>query len=118
MAAPIKTSTIIAATVGTVVTGLIAYAVYFDHRRRTDPEFRKQLKKESRRLAKVQKEQAEAAGKEQRKAIREAVERVNAEGLPRDSEEVERYFMEQVAEGETLCQDGQLPSANRCDGIC
>jgi import receptor subunit TOM20 len=108
MSAPIKTSTIIVATVGTIVTGLVAYAVYFDHRRRTDPEFRKQLKKESRRLAKAQKEQAEAAGKEQRKAIREAVERVNAEGLPRDSEEVERYFMEEVAEGEKLCQDGQF----------
>jgi import receptor subunit TOM20 len=118
MSAPIKTSTIIAATVGTVVTGLVAYAVYFDHRRRTDPEFRKQLKKESRRLAKAQKEQAEAAGKEQRKAIREAVERVNAEGLPRDSEEVERYFMEEVAEGEKLCQDGQSWSANSNDGIC
>ncbi|KAF2428291.1 protein import receptor MAS20 [Tothia fuscella] len=102
---PLKTSTIIAATVGTVVTGLLAYAVYFDHRRRTDPEFRKQLKKESKKLAKAQKELAEQAGKEQREAIKKAVNRVNSEGLPTDSEEIERYFMEEVAEGEKLCQD-------------
>ncbi|KAF2473771.1 protein import receptor MAS20 [Lindgomyces ingoldianus] len=102
----IKPSTIAAITAGTVVTGFLAYAVYFDHRRRTDPEFRKQLKRESKRQARAAKEEAEAQGKEQKKAIRDAVERANEEGFPKDPEEVEAYFMQEVAQGEGLCQQG------------
>ena len=40
-----------------------AYAVYFDHKRRTDPEFRKALKRESRKEARAAKEEAEAHGR-------------------------------------------------------
>ena len=39
-----------------------AYAVYFDHKRRTDPQFRKALKRESKRQAKAAKEAREANG--------------------------------------------------------
>jgi len=102
----IRTSTIVAACVGTVVTGFIAYALYFDHRRRTDPEFRKALKRESRKQQRVAKEEAQAQGERQKKAIREAVDQANEEGFPRDAEEVEAYFMQEVARGEGLCQDG------------
>lgn len=106
MSSSLKPSTIAAISVGTVVTGILAYAVYFDHRRRTDPEFRKQLKRESKRTARVAKEEAESAGKEQKKAIREAVEKANEEGYPKDSEEIEQYFMQEVAQGEGMCQSG------------
>ncbi|KAH7116075.1 mitochondrial outer membrane translocase complex, subunit Tom20 domain-containing protein [Dendryphion nanum] len=106
MSSSLKPSTIAVISVGTIVTGLLGYAVYFDHRRRTDPEFRKQLKRESKRTARVAKEEAESAGKEQKKAIREAVERANEEGYPKDSEEVEAYFMQEVAQGEGMCQSG------------
>ncbi|PSN62161.1 protein import receptor MAS20 [Corynespora cassiicola Philippines] len=106
MSSSLKTSTIAAISVGTVVTGFLAYAVYFDHRRRNDPDFRKQLKRESKRQAKAAKEEAENAGKEQKKAIREAVERANEEGFPKDPEEVEAYFMQEVAQGEGMCQQG------------
>lgn len=106
MSSSLKPSTIAAISVGTIVTGVLAYAVYFDHKRRNDPEFRKQLKRESKRQARAAKEEAEAHGKEQKKAIRDAVERANEEGFPKDPEEVEAYFMQEVAQGEGMCQQG------------
>jgi flagellar biosynthesis/type III secretory pathway protein FliH len=102
----IKPSTIAAISIGTIVTGFLAYAVYFDHRRRNDPEFRKQLKRESKKQARAAKEDAEASNKEQKKAIRDAVALANEEGFPKDPEEVERYFMNEVAQGEGLVQQG------------
>jgi len=90
----LKPSTIAAISAGTIVTGLLAYAAYFDYKRRNDPGFRKQLKKESKRTERAAKEEAEAQGAEQKKAIREAVERANEEGFPKDPEEVEAYFMQ------------------------
>jgi import receptor subunit TOM20 len=102
----LKPSTIAVIAGGTIATGLLAYAVYFDHKRRNDPQFRKQLKKESKRTEKQAKEEAEAHGAEQKKAIREAVERANEEGFPTDTEEVEAYFMQEVAQGEGMVQKG------------
>ena len=121
----VQTSTIVAATVGTVATGLIgkpmflihlyftadicciAYAVYFDHKRRTDPNFRKQLKKESKRQARAAKEEAEAHTVRQRQAIRTAVQDAKEEGFPTDVEEKEAYFMQEVARGEGLSSEGE-----------
>ncbi len=119
-----QTSTIVAATVGTFATGFvgmsrqsithisgsrltfIAYAVYFDYKRRNDPQFRKQLKKESKRQAKAAKEEAEAHTVRQRQAIRAAVEEAKEEGFPTDVEEREAYFMQEVARGEGLASEG------------
>ena len=106
MSSSLKPSTIAVISVGTIVTGLAAYALYFDHKRRTDPEYRKQLKRETKRQERVAKEEAEAHGKEQKKAVREAVERANEEGFPKDPEEVEAYFMQEVAQGEGMVQSG------------
>jgi len=110
-----RTSTIAAISVGAVVTGMLGYAIYFDHRRRTDPTFRKALKRESRKQEKVAKQEADAANSRQRRAIREAVEKANEDGFPSpaDSEEVESYFMKEVAEGEILCQDRKDPDLAR-----
>ncbi|KAF1919732.1 mitochondrial outer membrane translocase complex, subunit Tom20 domain-containing protein [Ampelomyces quisqualis] len=104
MSSSLKPSTIAAISVGTVVTGVLAYAVYFDHKRRNDPDFRKQLKRESKRTQRAAKEQEEAQGEEQKKAIRDAVERANEEGFPKDPEEIEAYFMQEVAQGEGMVQ--------------
>lgn len=38
-----KTSHIVAATVGTVAVAAVGYALYFDSKRRSDPEFRRKL---------------------------------------------------------------------------
>lgn len=85
----------------------IAYAVYFDHKRQTDPEFRKSLKRNNRKLAKAVKEEQEAHGAAQRDAIKQAVQRAKEEGFPTDLEEKETYFMNQVAKGEGLCAEGK-----------
>ena len=85
---------------------IIAYAIYFDHKRRTDPSFRKQLKKESKRQARAAKEEAEAHTIRQRQAIRTAVEEAKEEGFPVDVEEKEAYFMQEVARGEGLSGEG------------
>lgn len=83
-----------------------AYAVYFDHKRRSDPEFRKALKRESRREARAAKEEAEAQGVQQKQAIENAVSEAREEGFPTDVEDKEAYFMNEVGQGEVLCQDG------------
>ncbi|KAF3385040.1 Mitochondrial import receptor subunit tom20 [Penicillium rolfsii] len=101
-----RTSVLIAASAGTIITGLLAYAVYFDHKRQTDPEFRKSLKRNNRKLAKAVKEEQEAHGAAQRDAIKQAVQRAKEEGFPADLEEKESYFMNQVAKGEGLCAEG------------
>ena len=80
--------------------------MYFDHKRRTDPEFRKALKRESRRIAKFEKEEAEAQGALQRETIRAAVTEAQDEGFPTNVEEKEAYFMNEVGRGEVLCQSG------------
>lgn len=84
----------------------IAYAAYFDHKRQTDPDFRKSLKRNNKRLAKAVKEEAEAHGAQQREVIKQAVQAAKDEGFPTDLEEKESYFMSQVAKGEGLCQEG------------
>lgn len=89
-----------------LVECFIAYAVYFDHKRQTDPEFRKTLKKNNRKMARAVKEEAEAQGAAQREAITKAVQQAKDEGFPTDLEEKEAYFMGQVARGESLCTEG------------
>ncbi|KAJ5690853.1 mitochondrial import receptor subunit (Tom20) [Penicillium macrosclerotiorum] len=101
-----RTSVLVAVSAGTVITGLLAYAAYFDHKRQTDPEFRKSLKRNNRKLAKAVKEEAEAQGAAQREAIKAAVQQAKDEGFPADLEEKESYFMNQVAKGEGLCAEG------------
>ncbi|OJK04687.1 hypothetical protein ASPACDRAFT_38246 [Aspergillus aculeatus ATCC 16872] len=106
-----RTSTLVAATAGTIITGLLAYAVYFDHKRQTDPEFRRALKRNNRRMARVEKEEAEAQGAMQRESIKAAVQQAKDEGFPTDLEEKEAYFMGQVARGESLCAEEPVEAA-------
>lgn len=82
--------------------------MYFDYRRRHDPQFRKLLKKESKRQARAAKEEAEAHTVRQREAIRAAVEEAKEEGFPTDVEEREAYFMQEVARGEGLSSEGMV----------
>lgn len=86
----------------------IAYAIYFDHKRQTDAEFRRNLKRNNRRYARAVKEEAEAQGAQQRESIKIAVQQAKDEGFPTDLEEKEAYFMGQVARGESLCAEGML----------
>lgn len=89
----------------------IAYAVYFDHRRRTDPEFRRELKRQSRRAARFDRSQAEAASSAHKQAIRDALAEAKTADYPTSNEEREMFFMEQVGQGERLSTDGRLLSS-------
>ena len=92
-----------------------AYAIYFDHKRRSDPGFRKALKRESRKEARAAKEEAEAQGVQEKQAIENAVREARDEGFPTDVEDKEAYFMNEVGQGEVLCQDGTF-SRGLCIG--
>ncbi|EAS28596.3 mitochondrial import receptor subunit [Coccidioides immitis RS] len=101
-----RTSTIVAASAGTFLTGLLAYAIYFDYKRQSDPEFRRALKRDNRRLARAVRQESEAEGAKQKEEIKRAVQEAKDEGFPTDIEEREGFFMGQVAKGEALCADG------------
>jgi len=102
-----STTTIVLATVGTIASAGIAYAAYFDYRRRSDPEFRRKLKKQQKQVSKAEKQEAVQAEKGQKQRIRSAVDEANEEGFPKDPEKTEEYFMQEVAKGEQMCQDGE-----------
>lgn len=92
-----------------MATGALAYAIYFDHRRRSDPEFRKYLKKQHKKVAKTNELASKAAERIQKEKIRAVVDEANDEGFPKDPEETEAYFMQEVARGEGMCTDGSDP---------
>jgi len=82
-----------------------AYAVYFDYRRRSDPEFRRQLRRNEKKQARADKEFAEAQQQAQRQYIKRAVDDAKEEGFPASPDEKEAYFLEQVQNGEILGAD-------------
>lgn len=104
----VRTSTVVAAVVGTTITGLAAYAVYFDYKRRNDAEFRRNLKREAKKQAKVAREEAEGNEKKDKQELRQMVDEAVEEGWPTAAEEKETYFMEEVGMGEKLCQQCRL----------
>ena len=88
----------------------LAYAVYFDYRRRSSPEFRRQLRRKERRQARVEKDNAVAQQQAQRQQLRRMVDEAKEEGFPTSVEEKEAYFLEQVQAGELLGSDREFPS--------
>ncbi|KAJ4479127.1 hypothetical protein J3R30DRAFT_3289650 [Lentinula aciculospora] len=103
---------------GIAALSIVAYAVYFDYKRRNDVDFRKKLKKDKKRVDKsIASSKASipsdpsAVGVDE---VREALELVKAEQVPVSPEEKETYFMTQVASGEQLSLQGpmfSLPAA-------
>jgi len=109
-------STILTLAAVTVATGVAAYAVYFDYKRRNDVEFRKKLKKDRKRVEKsvAQKDSQAPALEVTPAALREALQVIKNEGDPKSGEEKEDYFMTQVGIGEQLAAQGStyyLPAA-------
>lgn len=105
MEAPSRTTVL--ATVGTVLAGLSAYAIYFDYKRRHDPDFRRKLRREQKRLSNQQKERARAAEMGESEALQGAHRRAKEEPLPTSPEDREQAFMTEVARGETLYAAGE-----------
>lgn len=86
--------------------------MYFDYRRRSYAEFRRDLRRNERRQVRAERDEAEASTRAQRDAIKIRVDETKAEGFPAGVEEREAYFNEQVMSGEMLSSDrtSNLPS--------
>jgi len=102
-------TTLLLASAGLLTAGGVAYALYFDHKRRTDATFRRALKKQHKKISKSLEEESAAAERTQKDKIRRVVAEANEEGFPKDPEETEGYFMQEVARGEGMCTDGSDP---------
>lgn len=108
------TRTIVSYTTIALVTSVLAYAAYFDYKRRNDPAFRKKLRKEKKRVTKATKTEDSTTETASINDLRAALELIKTEPVPASVEEKERYFMEQVSMGEQLCARGpafELPAA-------
>ncbi|KAG5648783.1 hypothetical protein DXG03_000132 [Asterophora parasitica] len=108
-----RTSTILTIAGITAVGGVIAYAAYFDHKRRHNVEFRKKLRKckEKKRVDKTLAQSKESLVSDSGadvtpQRLREALEKVKQEPSPQTPEEKEAYFMSHVGLGEQLAASG------------
>ncbi|KAI0650238.1 MAS20-domain-containing protein [Trametes meyenii] len=104
-----RTSTIFTVAAVTVLGGLVAYAVYFDYRRRNDVDFRKKLRKEKKKVTKETQQaqaKAEAASEVNPVEIKAALLKIREEDLPATPEEKEAFFITQIQIGEQLAQKG------------
>ncbi|PWN50885.1 MAS20-domain-containing protein [Violaceomyces palustris] len=102
-----KTSTAVLTTLSLFAAGGIGYAVYWDHKRRNDPAFRKELRKNSKRSTKLSKKESARKAKEEEAIVNQLLENIRLPGgLPTGIEEKEKYFLEHVAMGEQLFAQG------------
>ncbi|KAF9357201.1 hypothetical protein BGX26_004074 [Mortierella sp. AD094] len=101
-----KTSTVVAATVGVLAVATIGYAIYFDSKRRNDPEFRRKLKKERKRAQKLASEEAKKLSNKSAQTVEEALATIKDEDFPTSMEEREKFCMEQLSAGEALFTQG------------
>ncbi|KAL4729582.1 mitochondrial import receptor subunit tom20 [Fusarium chlamydosporum] len=101
----VQTSALVTASVATAAAAILGYAAYFDYQRRNQAEFRRNLRRNERKQARVAKEEAEASNQQQLQSIRSRVEEAKEEGFPSGVEEREAFFNEQVMAGEMLSQD-------------
>lgn len=130
-----RTTTVLTIAAGvTVVSGFIAYAAYFDYKRRNDAEFRKKLRtyslfawlvvciahqfvrvgKDKKKVKKVAETEKSPALNVNIEDLRAAVEKIHGEQMPESSTAREEYFMQQVGMGEQLCAQGGSLSFVAC----
>ncbi|KAJ1919534.1 mitochondrial import receptor subunit tom20 [Mycoemilia scoparia] len=101
-----KTSTIAMLTAAGLVTGGLGYLIYFDHKRRNDPKFRKKLRRDRNKAIKAAESQTKRADLATKELAGQLVKIVSKEKLPASPEEKEKFFMAQVAQGEVLAGSG------------
>ncbi|KAG8959694.1 hypothetical protein FRC00_001335 [Tulasnella sp. 408] len=114
MSTSISTKSALTIAAATVVGGVIAYAAYFDYRRRHDATFRKKLRKEKKKLERSTPKVAASGSSRSVEEITAALRLIRNEPLPATAEEKEQYFMDNVQMGEQLCSQGpmfELPAA-------
>ncbi|KZW03761.1 protein import receptor MAS20 [Exidia glandulosa HHB12029] len=103
------TTTALVVTGAVVLGGVIAYAAYFDYKRRNDIQFRKQLRKEHKKVKRAKTERAAAATAATTVSDQEitaALERIRKEPLPTTNQDREQYFTKHVADGEMMSVQG------------
>jgi len=106
------TKQVVVGTVSALAVGGICYALYFDYKRRNDPEFRKQLKKQRKKAKKLRnaklenkpKDEASLKIENQIEAIKKVI---NDEPIPTEMEAKETFFMQQLQKGEMLSYQGE-----------
>jgi import receptor subunit TOM20 len=108
--------TTVLAGVTTVAVGVVAYAAYFDYRRRHDPNFRKAIRREQKRVSTMAKEKLREAQMGEEEAIKQAHRSALSDPLPTSPEEKEALFMQEVARGEQLYALGE--SAKYDAAVC
>jgi len=100
---------------GVAGVGVLAYAIYFDHRRRTDAKFRKRLRREKKKVDKSVAQEATSTSASGAASgdvalptaeIIAAMARIKDDQVPTTPSERESYFMLQVEKGELLCAQG------------
>merc|ERR1711939_613652 len=102
----ISYSTIFGTVAATVAASGLAYAVYFDYMRRNNVEFRRNLLKEQKKVAKQAHVEASKGKEATADALKNAVRQMKSKPVPTNVEEREAYFLEQVAIGEALAAKG------------
>merc|ERR1712093_252110 len=102
----ISYSTIFGTVAATVAASGLAYAVYFDYMRRNNVEFRRNLLKEQKKVAKQAQVEASKGKEATADALKNAVRQMKSEPVPTNVEEREAYFLERVAIGEALAAKG------------
>ncbi|KAF8605323.1 MAS20-domain-containing protein [Ceratobasidium sp. AG-I] len=114
----VETRTIVAASTLSAAVLLGGYLIYFDHKRRNDPDFRKKLRKEKKKAAKAKPADggspADIPTGRSQDDLKAMLALVNAETLPSVPAEREKYFMDQVGAGEQLLAQGpafEVPAA-------
>ncbi|KAK4519509.1 ubiquitin-protein ligase (E3) [Mucor velutinosus] len=107
----LKPSTIALISTAVVASFGLGFLIYYDSKRRSDPQFKKQLKRERKKAAKQEKLQKEKEITSVEGLIASVLETVANEDFPESAQEKEAYFMEKVALGEALCKEGREDDA-------
>ncbi|KAH8113219.1 MAS20-domain-containing protein [Phellopilus nigrolimitatus] len=97
----------------TIIGGLVAYAAYFDYKRRNDVAFRKKIRSQKKKVeqhaAEVKEKQAAQAGAAldiPREILLAIYEKSKEEPVPTNPEERHQFFVGVVATAERLAADG------------
>ncbi|KAJ1309036.1 hypothetical protein OPQ81_004717 [Rhizoctonia solani] len=113
----VETRTVVAVSAASAAIAITGYLIYFDYKRRNDPQFRKKLRKEKKKAAKNAKEGEGATpvapGRSQEE-LKEMLDKIKAEPLPTLPAEREKYFMDHVGMGEQMLLRGpafEVPAA-------
>ncbi|KAI7863074.1 mitochondrial outer membrane translocase complex, subunit Tom20 domain-containing protein [Spinellus fusiger] len=104
---PLSPHKITLTAVATLAAIGIGYGVYFDYSRRSDPDFRKRLRRERRLASKATKESEEKSQLKKMALVEHVIVAASKETYPVSLEDKEQYFITKIAEGEALCEKGE-----------